>query len=275
MTLAQFRDKYLGKQVEFHSYGVGAFNQCVDLINQYINEVLDNHTKDYTEIIGTNAKDFNTKYDPEDFEWIANTPKGVPQEGDIIVWNGRVGGGAGHVGIFLSGDANSFQSLDQNWSKKEYVTLESHNYNNVLGWLRPKNDQEMVSISKAELNTLREDRDKNWNLYQDEIKKSDNLLKDLNQTEGNLNNCLVMVEKITEEDKSTTEQLIAAEKALQPYKDTISKINKVLGANPDASLDDTVDALITLKEQKTKYKNLPTKGIFLSINGTVLIGGDR
>lgn len=139
MTLQEFKNKYLGKQVEFHSYGSGAYNQCVDLVNAYINEVLDNNTKDYTEIIGTNAKDFNTKYDPEDFEWIANTPTGVPQRGDIVVWNGRVGGGAGHVAIFLSGDANSFESLDQNWSQVERVTIERHNYNNVSGWLRPKN----------------------------------------------------------------------------------------------------------------------------------------
>lgn len=138
MTFDEFKNKYLGKQVEFHSYGAGAFNQCVDLINAYINEVLDNNTKDYTEIIGTNAKDFNTKYDKDDFDWIKNTPDGVPQEGDIVVWNGNAGGGAGHVAIFITGDVNSFKSLDQNWSKVERVTLETHDYKNVSGWLRPK-----------------------------------------------------------------------------------------------------------------------------------------
>jgi hypothetical protein len=40
MTLDEFKNKYLGKQVEFHSYGTGAKNQCVDLVNQYIVEVL-------------------------------------------------------------------------------------------------------------------------------------------------------------------------------------------------------------------------------------------
>lgn len=137
MNIEEFKNKYLGKQVEFHSYGSGAYNQCVDLVNQYINDVLDNNTKDYTEIIGTNAKDFATNYDKEDFIWISNTPYGVPQKGDIIVWNGNVGGGAGHVAVFLSGDVNSFTSLDQNWSQRERVTLETHNYNNVSGWLRP------------------------------------------------------------------------------------------------------------------------------------------
>lgn len=139
MTLQEFKNKYLGKQVEYHSYGSGAKNQCVDLVNAYINQVLDRDTKDYTEIIGTNAKDFATKYDKEDFEFIKNTPTGVPEKGDIVVWNGRVGGGAGHVAIFLEGDANTFKSLDQNYSKVERVTEETHNYNNVTGWLRPKN----------------------------------------------------------------------------------------------------------------------------------------
>ncbi len=150
LTLQEFQNKHLGKQVEYHSYGAGAYNQCVDLINAYINQCLDNNTKDYTEIIGTNAKDFGTKYDQEDFEWIPNTPTGVPQRGDVMVWNGNVGGGAGHVGIFLSGDANTFKSLDQNWSQVERVTLENHNYNNVIGWLRPKGgDSGMANMYKG------------------------------------------------------------------------------------------------------------------------------
>ena len=138
MTLTEFKNKYLGKQVEYHSFGTGAFNQCVDLVNAYINECLDNNTTDYTEIIGTNAKDFNTKFDPDDFEWIANTLEGVPLAGDIVVWNGRVGGNSGHVAIALEGNKSMFNSLDQNWSQVERVTLEAHNYTNVSGWLRPK-----------------------------------------------------------------------------------------------------------------------------------------
>lgn len=134
MTLQEFIDKYLGKQVEYHSFGgQGTYNQCTDLCNAYIDWVLGK-----TAIIGTNAKDFGKNYKDNEFEWIPNTPTGIPTEGDIVVWNGRVGGGAGHVAIYLSGDVNSFVSLDQNWSKKEIVTIETHNYNSVSGWLHPK-----------------------------------------------------------------------------------------------------------------------------------------
>ena len=140
MTLSEFKEKHLGKQIEYHSYGAGALNQCVDLVNAYINECLDNKTKDYTEIIGTNAKDFKDKFDPEDFDFIANTkePNVIPERGDIPIWNGRVGGGAGHVALILEANGMNFKSLDQNWSQVEVVTLEEHNYTNVSGWLRPK-----------------------------------------------------------------------------------------------------------------------------------------
>jgi hypothetical protein len=134
MTLSEFVKKYDGKQVEYHSYGGAAtYFQCVDIVNQYIKEVLNK-----TPIKGTDAKDFPTKYKKEEFDWIPNTPTGVPGVGDIIIWSGNVGGGAGHIAVVLSATANTFTSLDQNWSKKQVVTIENHRYNNVLGWLKPK-----------------------------------------------------------------------------------------------------------------------------------------
>lgn len=175
MSLEDFKNKYLGKQVEYHSFGSGALNQCVDLINQYITEVLG-----LTHIIGTNAKDFKDRYKAEDFEWISNSPLGVPQKGDIVVWNGRVGGGAGHVGIFLDGDVNSFRSLDQNWSQTERVTLETHNYNNVSGWLRPKKQPD---DQQAIIDRLRKERDDNWNLYQETLNQVTGLKEEKKQLE--------------------------------------------------------------------------------------------
>lgn len=136
-------------------------------------------------------------------------------------------------------------------------------------------EEQTVTISQKELDEIRLARDENHNKFLAEQKKNEDLLKDLNQTEGNLNSCLSMVEKITDEDKHTTEQLLEAQKELQPYKDTITKLNKLLGVPEEATLDDVVEAVITLKEQKTKYLNLPTKGIFLSFNGVVIIGGEK
>jgi hypothetical protein len=97
MSLTDFKNKYLGKQVEYHSFGSGAYNQCVDLANQYIKDL------GLTPIIGTNAKDFKDKYLPDEFDWIVNTPEAIIRAGDIPVWNGRVGGGVGHIAIALEG----------------------------------------------------------------------------------------------------------------------------------------------------------------------------
>jgi hypothetical protein len=137
MTLQEFKDKYLKiGRVEFHSFGKdqSTYYQCVDLINAYINEVLDTNTKDYTEIIGANAVDFATKYDKEDFTWISNDPNSIPEEGDIVVFKG----GVGHVSIALKGStANYVKSLDQNFSITQKITLETHPYTKVIGWLRP------------------------------------------------------------------------------------------------------------------------------------------
>lgn len=135
MTLQKFIDKYLGKQVEYHSYGgPDTHYQCVDLANQYIVEVLG-----LTPVIGAHAKDFKDRFNKDQFEWIVNTPEAIIQEGDIPVWNGRVGGGAGHIAVATKkGTINNFTSLDQNWSQKQRVTLEKHTYSNIYGWLRPR-----------------------------------------------------------------------------------------------------------------------------------------
>lgn len=196
MTLQEFQNKYLGKQVEYHSYGALAYNQCVDLINAYINQCLDNNTKDYTEIIGTNAKDFGTKFDRDDFEWIINTPTNVPQRGDVMVWNGNVGGGAGHVAIFLSGDANSFKSLDQNWSRVERVTLENHNYNNVIGWLRPKGQTTTPSNPTTPPSTNdRDERNKNWN-WLNQVVTTTGILLDGNNPQKSVDEAIAQIKKV-------------------------------------------------------------------------------
>ncbi|MBI2884213.1 MAG: pre-peptidase C-terminal domain-containing protein, partial [Candidatus Methylomirabilis oxyfera] len=124
--------------------------QCVDLMIAYIQDVLGvpraNHSirgnayPIYASITGSVTISYGTRM--VRLDKIANTSTGVPQKGDIIFWGQAVGGGFGHVAIFLSGDANSFVSLDQNWvnfslTSGSPATPVTHNYTNVVGWLRP------------------------------------------------------------------------------------------------------------------------------------------
>lgn len=133
MTLQEFIDKYNGKFVEYHSYGTGAKNQCVDLANQYITEVLK-----LPAIIGTNAQDFPNKINSNDYEYIKNTPTGVPNAGDLVIF--KSSDNVGHISIFVEGNANLFTSFDQNYPTGSPCKLVSHNYRNVLGWLHPKKE---------------------------------------------------------------------------------------------------------------------------------------
>lgn len=113
--------------------------QCYDLANLFATEVVGSgrFTGLYAADIITQA---GTKY-----RRINNTPSFVPQLGDIPVWNKNVGGGAGHVGIANGeGDTNWFVSLDQNWNRPT-ATFIRHDYNNLIGVLRPLASEEAAS----------------------------------------------------------------------------------------------------------------------------------
>ena len=89
--------------------------------------------------IFTKPNSVSSKY----FDFIPNTPTGVPQAGDIVVWNGNLNGGIGHVAVATGkGDVNSFESFDQNWVPGNPCKLIQHSYNDVLGWLRLKVTQD-------------------------------------------------------------------------------------------------------------------------------------
>lgn len=146
ISLDEFVRKYLGKKLDWDGYYGG---QCTDLYRFYVKEVLG-----YPQSPGVGgAAEIWDSASPEYYDFIKNTPTGVPQPGDIVIWNRRAGGGFGHVAIFLRGDINRFTSLDQNWPTLDKVTETEHNYTNVIGWLRPKKGSDM-QIDEATFNKL-------------------------------------------------------------------------------------------------------------------------
>jgi len=128
MTLDDFVKKWDGKQCEVAG-SVGAENQCVDLANAYIRDVLKLPIIEWT-----HAKDFWTVAGNQ-YDKIKNTPSAVPEKGDVIIWYNSP---YGHIAICLEADKNKFKSFDQNWSLKQRCKIEGHYYNNVVGWLHPK-----------------------------------------------------------------------------------------------------------------------------------------
>lgn len=159
MTLDQFISKYMGKKLDWDdAYG----GQCVDLYRFYLKEVL--QTTQTPPVVGA-SEIFDTAGD--DFERIVNTPDGVPQKGDILIWNKKAGGGFGHVGVFIEGDASRFTSFDQNWRALNVCEPTEHTYTNVRGWLRFITMPEKT-YTEAEMTAIRLERDSNWNKYQAE-----------------------------------------------------------------------------------------------------------
>lgn len=149
MTLEEFKNKYLGKKVDWDNFYGG---QCVDLYRQYVNDVLG-----FPQSPGVGgAAEIWDSADPKYYDFIPNGDTNFPEPGDIVIWNRRAGGGFGHVAIALSANPNDFISLDQNWPTLDKVTETKHNYTNVIGWLHPKENM------ANELETCMKDRQKFW-----------------------------------------------------------------------------------------------------------------
>ena len=65
------------------------------------------------------------------------------------MWSTNVGNGAGHVAIVLNNITNeNFNSFDQNWNTPLLCNIETHNYSNVLGWLRKKGGISLIKKRK-------------------------------------------------------------------------------------------------------------------------------
>jgi hypothetical protein len=135
MTTDEFVALWNNKPLEVA--GSTAKDQCVDLANGYIRDVLGLPIIEWT-----NARDFPSKVSPLDYDYIVNTPTGIPSKGDLVIWGGSI---YGHIAVFLEGDANTFTSFDQNWPEYSPCHKQFHkSYLNVLGWLHPKKDNMLI-----------------------------------------------------------------------------------------------------------------------------------
>ena len=137
MSLDEFIDKYKGKTV---CYPEGKYcGQCLSLVKIYIKEVFGidppasgcNGARCYWSIFPSPLDSI--------FEKVPNRPDLVPKRGWVAVWDGSVGGGAGHIAIVADDKAtkSTFNSFDSNWGSKT-AQIVTHNYNNVYGFLVPK-----------------------------------------------------------------------------------------------------------------------------------------
>lgn len=222
ITFDEFIQKYTGKKVEYHSYGTGALYQCVDAINFYIVEVLGLQA-----IIGTNAQDFPSKASKTDYDYILNTPTGLPQKGDIMIF--KSADNVGHISVFIEGNLNLFTSFEQNYPTGSPCKKVSHNYRNVLGWLHPK--QQPMS------NTI--------NIAKDTFEK-------LVQKSTNYDTITKYLIPEANPDTTTTEQLINVVAGLKSR--ATDQENKAVKA--EAELANKIDEISRLKAEIANLESL-------------------
>lgn len=171
MTFQDFLEKYNGKYIDLdHAYGA----QCMDLMHLYVVEVLGLNNTGI--LAAPAAKDvynnFSNLTGHDNFEKIANTPTGIPQEGDIVLFGL---GQFGHVCVFIEGNENKFTSFDQNYPTGSPCHVQSHTYTGCLGWLHYKQ-----SLPQSdELNNCKTQ-------LSDEIKKKNTLWNELQEVKTEL-----------------------------------------------------------------------------------------
>lgn len=155
MTLNEFITKYSG-QTKGYPTDSSYKGECLSIVKLYIQEKYgfpappsgSNSAYGYWSNFPHPLSNYFTK--------IANSPTNFPKQGDIVIWNTKVGNGYGHIAIVTKADQNSFESFEQNWGGK-HAHLVTHNYQNVVGWLTPK------EVEMPDCDEIRKARDDHWN----------------------------------------------------------------------------------------------------------------
>jgi hypothetical protein len=114
----------------------GAY-QCVDLANQYCDQVLGPGHR----VPCADACQMLDNANPAQYTAVSYAPGRTPSPGDLVIWGSDLSGssGAGHVDICLSSNAAGFTGFDQNWGTNNASPCREvqHDYSHVIGWLHP------------------------------------------------------------------------------------------------------------------------------------------
>lgn len=244
MTFTELMGLLNGNYIEVA--GTDAKNQCVDLANAYIKYCLG-----LPPIEWTNARDFPSKAGDE-YVYIENTPTGVPEEGDLIIWGGNQ---YGHIAIFIEGDANKFKSFDENYPTGSPCRVVEHTYYNVIGWLRPKAKPQDQSQT---IEALRMERDRNWNFFV-AVCQALNVGTNVDLAEAEARKLVEIEDKFNDQGKKLTE----AQAQLADYQTKLTDANGQLVklSQVNTSLQAKVD------EQDKKIQD--AMNVNLSLQGSI------
>ena len=248
MTVTDFITKWVGKEADWDKFYSG---QCTDLFRYYCDEVLN-----ISQPAGVwGAANFWSNFESDsilktNFTKVLNNADFTPQEGDVMIWNFNAGGGYGHISICTGENTGTqyFHSFDQNWTRVSYCEIVNHGYKNVYGVLRPK---QIMQSNQEELSKMRLERDKNWDLYQDEIKKSKGLQEQIERFKADVANYKTEADSRKKENQKFIEEL--AKKLYLPATSDQSDI--VAGVERLLTVEDQLnDANKTISKEQQKHE---------------------
>ncbi len=177
MTFQEFIKAWDGKPCEI----AGApQDQCVDLANQYIRDVLGEPIVEWT-----NAIDFPSRLLAPKWVFTQNNPNDnlMPEAGALMIWRPL----PGHIGMYIRGDKNRFLSFDQNFPVGSKSHVQKHTWQNVIGWITYRSSNTLVAKSDCEKQK------------QEEIEKKNTLWKEKNEIKAELDNRKEQVSRLKQQ----------------------------------------------------------------------------
>lgn len=235
MTYDEFIASRTDKPVDFD----GIYpNQCMDLMHQYVYDVLG--LTDKSLLAAPAAYQVFTNFKPawsQYFEKIDNTPTNVPTKGDIVFFGQSIGEW-GHVCIFLDGDTTSFRSFDANWPTGTLPHIQKHDYKGVLGWLTSKYNttdplkelqgrfddlMDQFVILKDKYDRMSASSEKELAKLATEIGQKNTQIDKLQESNSNLTSQLIVM---GDQVKSAINEKAEETKKIAPLQDTIKALEK-------------------------------------------------
>lgn len=243
MDIRQFFWSYIDLWVESNKSSDPSTNdQCVDLWRVFNRKVIQ-----APDIFG-NPPDIWEKYQADFYDRIPNTPDGVPQLGDTIIWGTKYSK-YGHIAICTEiADTKTFTSFDQNDPVNEPCHFQPHTYAGVLGWLRPKNQSVLEPQEEHPADAVNEGQ-------QAAIEQYQNNISDLNDLIG-----LPAGNK----DFALIKQKVAEYKTLASQdEDFVKKVAEGIGC-PGGTKTAVLETLVTLHDnlEAIKTQRLESFGAF-------------
>lgn len=251
MQIDQFIQVHEGKFLEVAG-SANAKNQCVDLANGYIRDVWGLPIIEWT-----NAVDFPKKIDSR-CEFIPNTTDGVPPEGSLVIFKkyGSLYGEPGHIALVLKGaTTKSIPVYEQNYPTGKPCQKGTHNYLGCVGWIILKNMPEKT-YTQAEWQLERDERNKNWNLYQNALKDIETYKAEAKARKDDFESFSGQIsQKLVLPTSADRNDILAAIERLLTAEDQVTSLQKKL----DQEQTENEKEVNTLLEEMGKLKDAVQK----------------